>query len=127
MPFERYVKTEPFRRPTVSITSGGYISLNWAAVEEFNVREYRYCVLFYDRMYRRIGIMLTNDPNEEGAIRIRIRNQAALIYAKSFLEYYRIPHRVTMMYTPQFDERLGMIVVDLTENQRPQRGLGVVM
>lgn len=108
MPFERFtaINSRGFK-PRVSIWKGGHISLNQGAARHFKVTSASHAVLFYDKSNTKIGIKITNDSNEEGAISMTIRGEGksgATIAARTFLEFYGIDYSETRKYTPEYDE-----------------------
>jgi len=114
--FERFTQIGRTHRPRVSITKQGLISLNRGCWQRYDIGSYDHVVLLWDRQRQAIGIMLTHDPDEEGAIRLRQRNQGADISARGFLEFCEIPYgEETQRYDPTLVTEDGhkIIVVNL--------------
>ena len=115
MGFEKFTSSGKTFKPKVSIRKYGQIGFNNGAVKKFDLDKYEYVILFYDRENRRIGIKLTNNSSEDGAMKLQKRPLNVAISAKSFLEYYEIPYLKTSRYNPQWDENEKMIIIDLKE------------
>ncbi len=72
-------------KPMVSIWKQGQISFNTAAMLIYKLKDYDLAVLFYDEDARSIGIMLTNDEKEDGAIKLIKRKSGGFsVSGKSF-------------------------------------------
>ncbi len=118
MPFEKFTKVGKTFRPRISIRSGGQMGFNQGSRNKFELDKYGYVVLYFDRENGRIGIKLTNDNNEEGAIILHKRKLDVAISAKSFLCYYDINFDKTTIYDPIWDEENKMIILDLKNIER---------
>lgn len=116
MAFERFVLGGKSYKPKVSIRRSGQIGFNQGAVKKFSMEKYRYAVLFFDRINKRIGIKLTNEE-EEGICRLRVRGWGGTVSAKAFLDYYGIDYSRLKKFDARWDESEGMIVVDIKERK----------
>jgi hypothetical protein len=114
MPFERFTQTGQRFKPKISIWSkGGQMGLNQGAIVKYNLDNYRYAILFFDREIKRIGIKFTNEENEEGVINFKTRKTGGVIPAKSFLDFFGIDYSETRKYDLIFDEKSKLYIVDL--------------
>ena len=113
MAFERFTQIGRGYKPKVSITKSGQIGFNQGAVKHFNLNDYEYAVLFYDKDNRRIGIGLTNDNSEAGICKLRKRASGADISARSFFGYYGIDYADSNRYDASWDEDDNMVIVTL--------------
>ncbi len=113
MPFERFTKTGRGYTPKASIWSRGQIGFNRGAVERFNIKNYQYAVLFYDRETNRIGIKFTKNPSEGGAAKIIFGETGAFISAKAFLSYYDLLHEKTVKYDIVFSDEDDLYIMQL--------------
>lgn len=113
MPFERFTQTGRGYKPKISITKSGLIGFNQGAVRHFNLTNYEYAVLYFDRDDSRIGIGLTNDKNEYGICKLRKRASGADVSAKSFFDYYNINYGESNRYDVEWDGDESKIVVNL--------------
>ena len=113
MGFELFVKPGRIYTPSVSIWSRGQLSFNQGAAQKYNLGDYKYAQLFYDRETRRIGIKFTNEETEAGAIAMTKGRTGFTLSIKAFLDHYDIPHEKTRKYTVTYDESDNLYVVDL--------------
>jgi len=88
MAFERFTAKGRISAPTLSIRSNGQIAFNKKAVDENELMNYRYAVLFFDPERKAIGIKPTNDDMETGKRRLAVKKGTAFISAHSFLSFY---------------------------------------
>ena len=113
MPFERFTQTGRGYKPKISITKSGLIGFNQGAVRHFNLTNFEYAVLYYDRDNSRIGIGLTNDNNDNGICKLRKRVSGADVSAKSFFDYYDIGYGESKRYDAIWDYDEHKIIVNL--------------
>ncbi len=117
MAFERFTGRGKNYKPRVSIWKGGQIGLNQGAVEKFDLINKCYVIMFYDRETRKIGLKFVENGEEEGAAKMNVRNNAAIIAAKSFLTCYDINHKETDKYDIYIDEQTGYYIIDLDKGK----------
>jgi len=111
MPFERFTAVGRAYTPVVSITKGGMISFNKGAVQRFGLHGYCYAILFFDKESQTVGVMPTDDEEEDGICRLRHRQSGADISAKSFLEYFAVAYASgAKKYDAEWDEERAMVV-----------------
>jgi hypothetical protein len=113
MAFERFVKPGRIYTPSVSIWSRGQISFNQGCAIKYNLENYKYAILFYDRESRRIGIKFTNDETENGAIAMNKGRTGFTLSGNAFLGYYDIPHSTTRKYAVQYNDSEEIYVINL--------------
>ena len=101
--------------PQVSIWSRGQIGFNQGAMQEFNIRDFQYVVLYFEPESQRIGFELTNDKDEKGVIKFVFRdNSGASISAIPFLRANRINYKEgTKKYDVEMDTEGKLLIVDL--------------
>lgn len=122
MAFVRFTEIGKSFKPKATITTGGVISLNEGAKKGLDIDNYIYCILYYDDDGKQVGIQLTNDQNEEGAIKIRKRKTGADIGAKSFLTRFKIDVQTTTMYHIDKDVVTGWLIIDLSSGRERKSG-----
>ena len=115
MGFERFTLGGKTFKPKVSIRRNGQIGFNNGARKRFELDNYKYVILFYDKENEKIGIKLTNESNENGIMILQKRPLNVAVSAKSFLEFYELPYLKTSRYNPQWDENEKMLIIDLKE------------
>ena len=113
MAFIKFSKPGRSFKPRVSISSRGLMSFSNGARKRFKMDEYGWCSLYYDSEIGMVGIELLSDNKSEEAIRLRIRSTGADISASSFLSFFNIEVKDTMMYEISKNEENGWLVFDL--------------
>lgn len=101
----------------VSIRRSNQIGLNAAAVKEFHLQDSDFVQLYYDRDLQIVGIKPVSSESEAGAIKIRKRATGADIAAKSFLDCYKIAREENVIVDATWDEKNGMISLDLKKSR----------
>lgn len=120
MGFVRFTSTRArLGDPQVSIWSRGQIGFNQGAIQEFDINNYQYVVIFYDTETQRVGFQLTNDKNEKGALKLIFRKSKGVplgisISAIPFLKINKINYiGKTSKYSVEQDADTGFLVIDL--------------
>ncbi|MBW3622847.1 MAG: hypothetical protein KY468_05490 [Armatimonadetes bacterium] len=121
MPFVKYIETGRSFASKASVSKTGLISFNDGARRRFLMDEFDFCVLYYDKETRKIGIELTKDENAEGARKLRKRTTGADVAAKSFIDFFQIPLQGTTMCDAEADEDSNLIVLDLKKGTLRKR------
>lgn len=117
MAFERFTETGRGFEPKVSIWKKGQISFNRGAINRFNISDYVYAILFFDKETNRIGVKFTNDDKEQGAMKMNHREAMVIVAAKIFFDCYNIDYSETKKYDIQFNEQAGMHVIQLEPDE----------
>lgn len=114
MPFEKFINVRSrIDTPKVSIWSRGQIGFNIGASNEYSL-DFNFAILYYDKVDKKIGIELTNDPTAEGAVKVTKRENAGISFsARAFLKYYKIDFSETRKYNLRYDEDNNMFIIDL--------------
>lgn len=117
MAFERYTKTNlRMGKPQISIWSRGQIGFNSGAIEKYKLNNFNYAVLFFDKNTRAIGVMLTNDKEEPGAMKLVKRKSGGFSFsAQSFLKHYEIDYSKTIRHDLTYDEKENMYTFQLKQ------------
>ena len=107
MGFVRFtdIKTKG-HRPRVSIRTNGQLGFNRGAVNRFELKKFHYAVLFYDPDNMRIGIKRTDNADEDGACKLRVKENNAYMAARSFLDSNRIEY---LEKTKSYEAKLELI------------------
>lgn len=118
MAWEKFTITRRSFKPRVSIRGKSQIGFNTAAIEDFQLKDYKFAVLYYDKENKKIGIKLTNDKEEEGVRKLRVKEAAgASLPARAFIEYYGLSNLSGKRFNAEWDKQEKMIVATLTENK----------
>lgn len=114
MAFEKFTKTRGRGYvPKVSIWNKGQIGFNEGALLRFNLKQFDYAVLFYDKDNKRIGIKFTNDK-EDGTIKFVKRvTGGASISGKAFLDFYDIRPTENKKYDVVYNAEEGLYIIDI--------------
>ena len=122
MPFEKFVPPKPAGpNPKATIRPSGLISFDAASVDRFGLDEAGFGVLFFDPTRKLIGLRLTDDESEEGALKLTRRRRSVSIKAPSFFESYGIPIEQPSRFDVAHDDKDGLITINL-QNVRRRRG-----
>lgn len=115
MAFERFTKTRGRGyAPKVSIWSRGQIGFNEGCLVRYDLKQYKYAVLYYDKDNKKIGIKFTNNKTDDGAMKVIFRETGgASISANAFLGFYNIDHTKTKRYDVNYDEDAGMFIIEI--------------
>jgi len=113
MAFERFTRTGRGYKPKVSIWSRGQIGFNQGAVERFELKNYKYAILFIDAETSRIGIKFTNDENEEGITKLTKRAGGISFSARAFLDFNDIDYSKTTRYNVDYDKEDELYIIQL--------------
>ena len=113
MAFEKYTARGRSYAAKVSIWARGQIGFSQGAVRRLGLQSFMYVVMYYDKDSNKIGLSFTNDENEEGIAKMRVRENGATFMAKSFLDYYDIDYKQNRQYDIAQDEESKLYVIDL--------------
>jgi len=113
MPFEKYEGQRPRgSKNIISIRKNGQIAFNSKAVQSFDVRNYKYSFLYFDKKKNVIGIELNNSKGR-GARKITMLGGTALISGSAFLKHFNIDISKAKKFEPTNDNSQGMILLNL--------------
>jgi hypothetical protein len=74
MAFEKYIPPQTSGlRPRATIRPSGLISFDAAAVEAFGLDSAPYAVLYFDKTRKMVGVAITTNENEDGALKLSRR------------------------------------------------------
>lgn len=106
MTFEKFTKVGGRGyTPKAAIWKRGQIGFNQGAVRRYNLKDYNFAILFYDKDQKKIGVKFVSDANEEGANKIVKGQTGIFMSAKAFLDYYQISYTETKRYDVEYDEK----------------------
>lgn len=118
--FERFTAAGKRYSPTISVRSNGALGISQGALHQAKMTEGTWhVVLFYDRANKALAVKPTQDPDEEGVIKLSVRKLdrdgedsalSAFVAAKSFFNFYGIPHTKTTSYKAEWDEQQKMLI-----------------
>lgn len=114
--FERFTDVNKSFSARVTIRRNGQLGFNEGAKNQFGIGEWTHAVLFFDNEKRAVGLMLTNDAKEAGAIKITNTKQNTFIPAKAFLDRYGVSYVESQRYC--LEKHHEMLVFELDEPLR---------
>ena len=118
MAFEKYIPIEKkAKQPMARIRPSGLISLDGDSVEKFAVKEATHAVLFFDKPRKILGVQLTNNGAEEGALMISKRRNSMTIKAPDFFFAFNLVIDKPMVF-PVSQHRDGKLLLDLKSVKR---------
>ena len=88
--FDRFDDPNKSFAAKVTIRRNGQLGFNDGARNSYRLKNFQYAVLFYDQENEAVGIMLTNNGEEAGAIKLSAGEQNTYISAKGFLDRHKI-------------------------------------
>ena len=114
MAWERFKRTGRSFKPKISIRGDSQIGFNYAAIDEFKLKDYKFAVLFFDNKNKKIGIKLSNSKDEEGACKLRVKDKAgASIAARAYIYFYKLNSLKVRRFDAQWDDKDKMIVAKI--------------
>jgi len=118
MGFVKYTKTRSrIGTPKISIWTRGQIGFNNAAIMEYDIKSYTYTTIYYNEDTGQIGIVLTNDKNEEGATKLIFRDAGGVSFsAVAFLKTYKVDYTETQQYDFEYDKGNKMFIISLDKD-----------
>ncbi len=119
MSFEKFVpKSAPSSPPKALIRPTGLISFDAASVDAFGLDKATHAVLFFDRGKKAIGVRFTDDPKEEGAVKVSRRRRTVGVKVPQFFEEYGLMVESPRRFPVRKDTRSGLLVLDVKELRR---------
>lgn len=111
--FEKFTKRGRSFSPKVSIRKRGQIGLNAGAVNKFSLEKYDYAILYISKGRDKIAIKLTQNPKEEGAIKIMKRTGNYSFSGKSFFDFYEIDYNQTRSFDAEWVKAEQIVVFSI--------------
>ncbi len=99
--------------PKASISSRGMIALTQKAVNKFNLKNYKLCMLHYDPSEQKIGITLTNDENNTSTLTLREKISGAEITSKIFFRHFNISISGRIVCDVEATDEKEFLIIDL--------------
>jgi len=118
--FERFTRVGGSFAAKMTIRKGGHLGWSQGAAKKFGVNGEGYFAVFYYHQEKQLmGIKVTRNSEEDGAVKIQWRKQAggAVIQCslRSFLDYYEIDYSKTRSFVPELDAPSGLILIRLDQ------------
>lgn len=89
MAFEKFVPPQAAgTRPRATIRPSGLISFDAASVAAFGLQSAKYAILFFDKTRKIIGVKITDNNKEEGALQLSRRRRSVSLKSPHFFHQY---------------------------------------
>jgi len=113
MGFEKFKFMDRELRSKVTIRETGHIGFTTGAVNRFNIEEYSYCELYYDKESNKIGMKLLKEGELDSITKIIKKENNCYISSRPFFDYYGIPYHPSQSFIAVEDDESGLIIIDL--------------
>lgn len=119
MAFERFVPPKTAAsRPKVTVRPSGLISFDANAVEAFGLEKATHAVLFFDRTRKIVGVQISANANDDGAVKLSRRRRSVSLKAPDFFDAYGLTISEAQRFDVGYDESNEMITVNLKSIKR---------
>ncbi len=89
MAFEKFIPPQTSGvRPRATIRPSGLISFDAASVEAFGLHSVSYAVLFFDKTRKIVGVQITKNAADDGALKLSRRRRSVSLKAPQFFDLY---------------------------------------
>lgn len=122
MGFEKYIppKTSGVR-PRATIRPSGLISFDAASVEAFGLDSASYAILYFDKNRKLVGVEITNNKRDDGALRLSKRRKSVSLKAPQFFDLYGLTFEEAQRFDVGHDPSSNMLTISL-KNVKRRRG-----
>jgi len=114
--FEKFTETETSFDARVTIRRTGQIGFNAGAKNSYNIGDYEFVVLYFDREKRAVGLELTNEQ-VPGAITRKKSAANTYVRAKNFCDRYQMDYSESRKFALRKDAETGYLYFCLDEAQ----------
>ncbi len=119
MAFERYIPPKSTAaRPKATVRPSGLISFDAAAVEAFGLESASHAILFFDKVKKVVGVQMTDDSSEKGAIKLSRRRRSLSLKSPQFFEQYGLSLEEAQKFDAACDGSDRMVTINLKSVQR---------
>jgi hypothetical protein len=114
MAFEKFIPPQVSGvRPRATIRPSGLISFDAASVEAFDLHSASYAVLFFDKTRKIVGILITEKPDDDGALKLSRRRRSVSLKAPQFFDLYGLSFEEAQRFDVGQDSTSGMLTISL--------------
>lgn len=119
MAFERFVPPQAAgTRPRATIRPSGLISFDAASVAAFGLDSIKYAVLFFDKTRKIIGVKISNNTDEEGALQLSKRRRSVSLKSPQFFHQYGLTVDESQRFEVTRDPADGMLFINVKDVKR---------
>jgi len=94
------------------------ISFDAAAVEAFGLDSAPYAVLYFDKTRKMVGVAITTNENEDGALKLSRRRRSVSLKAPQFFDLYGLSFDEAQRFDVGLDPDSKMLTISLKNVQR---------
>jgi hypothetical protein len=118
MPFNfvKFTDTETSFAASVTIRATGQMGFSAGAQNLYSIRDYDYCVFYFDPEKRAVGIELTKE-NSDGAIPIKKSDSNTHVRAKNFCDKFGIDYSKSHRHRLKKDAQSGLLFFELGQEE----------
>ena len=122
MAFEKYIPPQSAgARPRATIRPSGLISFDAAAVEAYGLQAASFAVLYFDKTRKVVGVEITKNANEEGALKLSRRRRSVSVKAPQFFDLYGLSFDEAQRFDVGRNPDTNMLTISL-KNIKRRRG-----
>jgi hypothetical protein len=122
MAFEKYIPPQSSGvRPRATIRPSGLISFDAAAVAAYGLQSASFAVLYFDKTRKVVGIEITKNANEEGALKLSRRRRSVSVKAPQFFDLYGLSFDEAQRFDVGRNPETKMLTISL-KNIKRRRG-----
>ena len=122
MAFEKFIPPQTSGvRPRATIRPSGLISFDAASVESFGLDSATYAVLFFDKTRKMVGVQITKNAGDDGALKLSRRRRSVSLKAPQFFDLYGLSFEEAQRFDVGMDPNSKMLTINL-KNVKRRRG-----
>jgi len=122
MAFEKFIPPQSSGvRPRATIRPSGLISFDAASVETFGLDSASFAVLFFDKTRKIVGVQITGNENDDGALKLSRRRRSVSLKAPQFFDLYGLSFDEAQRFDVGQDPSTKMLTISL-KNIKRRRG-----
>ena len=122
MAFEKFIPPQSSDvRPRATIRPSGLISFDAASVETFGLDSASYAVLFFDKTRKIVGVQITGNGKDDGALKLTRRRRSVSLKAPQFFDLYGLSFDEAQRFDVGRDPSSKMLTISL-KNIKRRRG-----
>ena len=122
MAFEKFIPPQSSGvRPRATIRPSGLISFEAARFETFGLDSASFAVLFFDKTRKIVGVQITGNENDDGALKLSRRRRSVSLKAPQFFDLYGLSFDEAQRFDVGQDPSTKMLTISL-KNIKRRRG-----
>jgi hypothetical protein len=119
MAFEKFIPPRTSGvRPRATIRPSGLISFDAATVDAFGLDTASYAVLYFDKTRKMVGVQITKNEKDDGALKLSRRRKSVSLKAPQFFELYGLSFEEAQRFDVGYDPDTKMLTISLKHIQR---------